>query len=280
MIFVYLGIFFVFGLLIGSFLNVVIYRYNSSLPLISGRSKCFSCGKDLSFLEMIPLFSFLFQKGKCLSCGSKISIQYPIVEFITGLLFASIFYRQYSLIDIYLNIPNGILYLASLLIFYLVVSCILVVIVFYDIRHKIIPDGLVYSFIILSVIKLVYFLVKFGSFSGKDLYDLLSPLILFSFFGLIWVISKGLWLGFGDVKLVFGIGALLGFISGISAVILGFWTGSIYVILSFFLSKIFPNKFSGVHSGMEIPFAPFLIIGIFISLFFKLDILSLSYFLN
>lgn len=278
--FIYFLIFFILGLFVGSFLNVVIYRYNSSLPLVSGRSKCFSCGKELSFFEMIPFLSFIFQRGKCTACQSKISIQYPVVEFLTGLIFALVFYRQYSLIDLYLNIPNGLVYLSALTLFYLVISSILIVIIFYDIRHKIIPNGLVYGFIILSFVKLVYFILRFGSFYGKDLYDLLAPVLLFLFFGIIWLVSSGRWLGFGDVKLVFGIGALLGFTSGISAIVLGFWAGTAYIILYFILSKIFPQKFGGVYRGMEIPFAPFLIAGLFISLFAKVDVLSLSYFIN
>ncbi len=277
---IYFAIFFVLGTFIGSFLNVVIYRYNSSLPLVSGRSKCFSCGRELSFFEMIPVLSFLLQGGKCKNCQSKISIQYPLVEILTGVVFALIFYRQYLLLDLYLTLPNGLIYLSVLSVFYLVISSILIVILFYDIRHKIIPNTLVYIFIILSSFKLLYFILKFGSFSGIDFYNFLSPFILFGFFGLIWFLSRGNWLGFGDVKLVFGIGALLGFISGISAVILGFWIGSAYIILHFILSKIFPQKIPEIRRGMEIPFAPFLILGLFVSLFLKVDVLSLSYFIK
>jgi len=66
----------IIGLLVGSFLNVVIYRYNTGLSIVKGRSKCLSCGKTLDWYELIPLFSFLFLKGKCLGCKSKISKQY------------------------------------------------------------------------------------------------------------------------------------------------------------------------------------------------------------
>lgn len=280
MIFIYIIIVFIFGLLVGSFLNVLIYRYNSSLPLMIGRSKCFSCGKELSFLEMIPILSFIIQKGKCSTCGSKISIQYPAVEFITGLVFTLIFYRQYTLVNIYSLIPNGFIYLWVLFLFYIIVASILIVIAFYDFKHKVIPDGLVYLFIVLSISKLAYFIYNFGSIFGKDFYDLLAPVVLFGFFWLIWFISRGLWIGFGDVKLAFGIGALLGFISGISAIILGFWMGAIYVVILFLLNRIMPDKISGIHSKMEIPFAPFLIIGLFISLMFRVDVLNLSYFIG
>lgn len=91
--------FFLFGLIIGSFLNVVIYRYNTGRS-VQGRSGCLSCGKTLSAVELIPLFSFIFQKGKCHGCGSKISWQYPLVEFSTGIAFTLIAFKYFDLLFI------------------------------------------------------------------------------------------------------------------------------------------------------------------------------------
>jgi prepilin signal peptidase PulO-like enzyme (type II secretory pathway) len=276
----YLPIIFVLGLLIGSFLNVVIYRYNSSLPIIFGRSKCFSCGKELGFWEMIPVLSFLLQRGKCKGCESKISKQYIFVELLTAIVLTFVFYRQYTLAPLYLSIPNGLFYLSILSIFYFIVYCILIVIALYDLKHKIIPDGLVYFFSITCFLKLLYFIFNFGSFSGVDMYDFLAPFVLFGFFGLLWLVSRGQWIGFGDVKLSFGIGAMLGFISGVSAIILGFWLGALYVVLLFLLNKISPDRFGSIYRGMEIPFAPFLILGIFIAFIFKIDVLNISFFIS
>ncbi len=80
---------FLFGIIIGSFLNVVALRFNTGVG-INGRSMCMSCGTKLTWRELIPLFSFLFQKGSCKTCKSKISWQYPLVEFMAGAFFVLI----------------------------------------------------------------------------------------------------------------------------------------------------------------------------------------------
>ena len=139
-----LGLFvFVLGLIIGSFLNVVGLRYNTGMG-IKGRSKCFSCSKTLQWLELIPLASFLIQRGKCKSCSCKISWQYPLIEALTGFLFVIITFAYVPT-----DLPS-----AALLVAHLVVACLLVVILIYDSKHKIIPDPLVYTFIIITGIML------------------------------------------------------------------------------------------------------------------------------
>src|SRR4051812_24315811 len=85
-------IFFIFGIIIGSFLNVVILRYNTERNL-GGRSACMSCRNTLAWYELVPLFSYIFQRGRCMNCKTKISAQYPIVEFITGILFMALFLK-------------------------------------------------------------------------------------------------------------------------------------------------------------------------------------------
>lgn len=125
--FVFVSIF-IFGTLVGSFLNVVILRYNTGKKL-SGRSRCQSCARVLSWSELIPLFSFLFLRGRCNTCGSAISYQYPLVEILTGVVFLSVFLQFQNILE---NI------------FALIIFSTLIVIVVYDMRHKIIPNGLVY----------------------------------------------------------------------------------------------------------------------------------------
>lgn len=125
-----MGIFhFIFGTIVGSFLNVVVLRYNSSFS-IYGRSGCPSCGKTLTWFELIPILSFFLQMGRCRVCGSRISLQYPLVEALTGVLFLFIFLK---------GLP------AAFTFYMFVISSLLVAILVYDIRHKIIPDGLVYT---------------------------------------------------------------------------------------------------------------------------------------
>ena len=125
-------IFFVFGAIIGSFLNVVIYRFNTGRG-IGGRSACFSCRRTLMPSDLIPVLSFIFLRGKCRGCKSAVSFQYPLVEIMTGFLFAGVFYADQALL---LVSPIAFTYNVA---YHLVIMSILVVILVYDLKHKIIP---------------------------------------------------------------------------------------------------------------------------------------------
>ncbi len=259
-----LFIIFALGTIIGSFLNVFVLRYNTGLSIISGRSRCFSCSKDLRWYELVPLFSFLMLSGKCLSCGSKISYQYPIVEFITGVVFAGLFLK---------------FGLTPLLPLYLLIASILIAMSVYDFKHKIIPDGMVFTFIAFSILAL------FFTHSANELFnfpissDLLAGPILFAFFALIWLVSKGKWMGFGDAKLAIGVGFLLGFSGGVYAIMLAFWIGAGFSLILILLQKIKMAKFK-LSLKSEIPFAPFIILAVFIQLLTSWNLHSIIYFLS
>jgi prepilin signal peptidase PulO-like enzyme (type II secretory pathway) len=240
---------FIFGAIIGSFLNVVAYRYKTGMTM-GGRSMCFSCGRTLTWKELFPIFSFIAQQGKCKKCSAKISIQYPLVEAGTGILFALVIYFFPPL-----SFIQGIS-----TFFYLLIASILVVILIYDSRHKIIPDALVYSFAFIAFLHLFLF--------APTLWDFLAGPILALPFYLLWLVSKGQWIGLGDAKLALGIGWTLGLSLGLSAIILAFWIGAIISVLwMFIVLKRFKKRY-------EIPFGPFLIIGMFIVLFFHVQVLS------
>lgn len=272
----------IIGALIGSFLNVVIYRYNTGLSISNGRSQCFVCGKQLEWYELIPLVSFFLQKGRCRVCQTKISWQYPVVEALTAVLFFAVAYRQISLYEVFALYPNGFLYSVLLAVYYFIIISILMVIAVYDIRHKIIPNGLVYTFILLALGKLFLFTYLFAlPLSTLSLLNLCAPLLIAFPFAFLWFVSRGMWIGFGDAKLAFGMGALLGLAHGLSAVMIAFWIGAIYGIVLMIVSKMFPKRFGGnVGPASEIPFAPFLIIGTCIVLFTQVDVLGIMKFFN
>ena len=263
---------FIFGTIVGSFLNVLVLRYNTGVSAMKGRSFCFSCGKKLSPLELIPVFSFLFQGGKCRGCKSKISWQYPVVEALTGLLFVGVFIKYAGLI--------GVLFDPWYIIISLIAMAVLVSITVYDFKHKIIPDGLTVTFGILALLKIVadYFLmvVTPGEIKLHVISFLIAgPALALPLF-LIWLFSKGKWMGLGDPKLVLCIGWFLGPVYGLSAVILAFWTGAAYGLVLIGLAKISWHGLK-INGKTEVPFAPFLVLGFLLVFFFGVDILNLGF---
>jgi leader peptidase (prepilin peptidase)/N-methyltransferase len=264
---------FIFGTIVGSFLNVLILRYNTGVSAMKGRSFCFSCGKKLGPFELIPVLSFLIQRGRCQGCQSKISWQYPIIECLTGLLFVGVIMKYSGIIGLY---SNNIWYI----LISIIMVTVFVFIVVYDIKHKIIPDGLVISFGILALLKIVadFFLMNSSSMEIKYhlMWYLLAGPILASPLFFIWLFSKGRWMGLGDPKLVLGIGWFLGPIMGLSAVILAFWTGAAYGLVLLTLSKLNWRGLK-INGKTEVPFAPFLILGFLLVFFFNLDILNLNF---
>ena len=255
---------FIFGTIIGSFLNVLTYRMHTGMK-ITGRSMCFVCGKKLYWYELVPIFSFALQRARCRGCKSKISWQYPTVEFLTGLLFVLSVYSvapmQYFLITQYEAI--------SIVYLWLVMS-ILVVISVYDIRHKIIPDIYAYSLIVITLTFFVFNVGVLNIFTTPYVWDLFAGIILATPFALLWLISRGRWMGLGDAKLMLGIGWLLGLYAGISAIIIAFWIGAaVGLLLMLIKGKNFTMK-------TEIPFGPFLILGALLVLFFGADVLKLA----
>ncbi len=132
MFFLYFSIF-IFGAVVGSFLNVVILRLNTGQSIVSGRSKCFSCAKKLRWYELLPVISFIFLRGKCSACRANISWQYPAVEIVTGLIFLQIF-NEFSF------------YFLLSTFYFLLVFSVLIIIAVYDYRHQIIPNLFVWIF--------------------------------------------------------------------------------------------------------------------------------------
>jgi len=244
---------FIFGLIIGSFLNVVILRYNTGRTL-SGRSLCFSCGKKLHWYELVPVLSFIIQRGKCRGCRARISWQYLMVELLTGLLFALIYWQV-----------GGQIWL---LLLYWLVASLIVVITVYDFKHQIIPDHFVFTLIALGLFKVFFSdVVPWWGLAGGVAMAL--PLLA------LWAISRGRWLGFGDVKLALGLGLFLGLTGGLSALVLSFWLGAgIGLILIAWGKTGLWRRRKSYTMKSEVPFAPFLILGFWLVFFLAIDVLA------
>lgn len=265
--------FFIFGTIIGSFLNVVLYRYNTGRTL-GGRSMCFSCKRKLGVLDLVPILSFAVFLGRCRTCGSKISWQYPLVELATGILFASSAYYFSA------NITHTTIFLVQIL-YTLIIMSALVLITVYDLRHKIIPDIFAFIFGAVSLAGLFIVFDNFGDFHVvlPRALDLASGIIVAFPFYFLWRVSDGRWMGLGDAKLALGIGWFLGLSRGAAAVLFGFWIGAAISIL-LLLSGLFSKRMKQFTMKSEIPFAPFLVAGLLIVFFFGYNISSVfSYFL-
>lgn len=244
---------FVFGSIIGSFLNVVILRRGTGRGL-GGRSRCAVTGKPLRWFELIPILSFLIQGGRSRHGNARISWQYPLVEFATGVGFVAIVYNFYPFLFIR---PES--FLLNIL-FYFAVYSFLVLIFVYDWHHKIIPDDFVYPLMILSLVAVFY--------GNPTLIGWLSGPILAAPILALWLITRGRGMGFGDVKLLLPIGWILGLSAGFAGLLIAFWLGAIYGIIVI----IFGNK----KWKSEIPFGPFIIIGAILAFLYNIDMTSIA----
>ena len=244
---------FLTGLVVGSFLNCVIYRLNTKESFLFSRSHCPKCHHILKWYDLIPILSFIIVKGKCRYCQKKISWQYPLVEIATGIVFLLILNYELRIMNYGFNLE---IMLNSL--FLILNSCFLIVIFVYDLKHYIIPDKIIYPAIITALI----FNFQFSIFNSS----ILSGLGAAGFFFLFWLISRGRWMGFGDVKLGFFMGLFLSWPNILVALFSAFFIGAIIGIGLIALGKKTLKS--------QVPFAPFLVIGTFIALFFGKEIIN------
>jgi len=242
---------FIFGLVVGSFLNSIIYRLQSGESFLFKRSFCPHCKHPLSWQDLIPLLSFLILKGKCRYCSQKISLQYPLVELTAGILFVSIF-----------NIHNIIT-----ACFLFLVSCFLIIIFVYDLKHYIIPDKVIYPAIAIAFLYQLFKALEFGIWNLEFgiLNPLLSAILASAFFLAIVLVSRGKWMGVGDIKLAFLMGLFLGFPNILVALFLAFFLGAIMGVGLIATGKKTLKS--------EVPFGPFLVAGTFIALFWGQNII-------
>jgi len=257
---------FIFGTVIGSFLNVCIYRLPKEESIVYPGSHCTLCNEPISFYNNIPILSYLFLRGKCSKCNSKISFRYPLVEILTGLLFLA------TVWSFGLSIET---------LFYLIFISALIPITFIDLEHMIIPNVITYPGIIVGILYNAlktdwnYSLELINNFSlgMQSFFLLLSEVpILDSIFGVILgggillliayvyeVVKKRQGMGMGDVKLLAMIGAFFGWEGVLFVIFLGSILGSV-IGISIIIAKRGDLKYA-------LPFGPFLSIAAVIYIF-------------
>jgi prepilin signal peptidase PulO-like enzyme (type II secretory pathway) len=224
-------LYFVIGLVFGSFGNVLICRLPKG-ESICGRSQCLHCKRYLSVFELVPVVSFLLLGGRCHTCYKEVSWRYPLVEIASGLLFvvSLITYPEYGF-------------------FYSIILWLLLVVALIDAAYQSIPDLLNIPFFVLAVI--LAFLI--------DQFDFIALLLGGGFFAVQWIVSRGRWVGSGDIILGAGIGALVGSISAMFHVLL-----FAYVIGALVAVCLLTIKYKSRKD--HIAFGPFLALGTYIVL--------------
>ena len=286
MVYVLYLILFGFGLAVGSFFNVLALRYNPhrsvfALESIGGRSYCRHCHKTLRWFELIPLLSFIIQRGRCRTCRKKLLIQYPIIEFVSGLVFVVVpFY-----LNSFYNISNSrfVLFEApqfyyGLILVWIAVFMIWLLIALIDLRHYLIPNELNFIIGFLAVVLvsilafnadrllpfhdsfLKHYNLIFSPFQNLVLNHIFGLVLGGLFFGAIVFLSRGRAMGMGDVKLAAAAGLLFGWADVGLAIIIAFVVGGIVGAFTLLLKKKTMRD--------KLPFAPFLVLGFVITFFF------------
>jgi leader peptidase (prepilin peptidase)/N-methyltransferase len=195
------------GLILGSFLSVLLERLGRRGGIVSGRSECPHCHHILAWYDLIPLASYVMLAGRCRYCGKRISPLYPAVELTMAAVLGSYVFRW--------GIPST-WHLADLVLLFGLVALF-----FFDLKHRILPDVIVYPMSIITLVRL-----------ASERPDLLVNAVtmgvaLGGLFGLLWAYSRGRWIGMGDVKLAVVIGLLFGFPGAVGVTLAAIWVGAL-----------------------------------------------------
>ena len=233
---------FLFGIVIGSFLNVCMIRIPKGESIVTEGSHCVKCNYRLRWYDLIPLFSYLFLKGKCRNCGEKISPQYPVVEFINGLVYVLIF------------VCKGI-NISSLLICFLFSALLTLSVI--DFKTFVIPSGINIFIAVLGIIRVITDLENW-------LYYVIGAACVSIFLLILYAVSKGRAIGGGDVKLMAAAGLFLGWKETLLSFMLGCILGACIHVIRMKVAK----------EGRVLAMGPYLSMGIFISALFGKEIIT------
>ncbi len=243
---------FIFGSLIGSFLNVCIYRLPRNLSIVRPASRCPSCNTPIRPYDNIPILSYIFLGGKCRVCGAKISLRYPFVEFLNAALYVLVLWR----FGIGWYIPLYFLFCSAL-----------IVIIFIDLDFQIIPDSITLPGIVIGLIAGSFLLPD--PFMRYDTLGFRSSIIGFltggGLFYAVAVLSRG-GMGGGDIKMMAMVGSFMGWKTVLMTTFFGSLTGAVLGIMLM--------AFKGKGRKTKIPFGPFLALGTFVTLFYGQEILT------
>lgn len=248
---------FIFGLINGSFLNVVIYRYDDWSSILRGRSQCRSCQKQLGWFDLIPLFSFLALKGKCRYCQQPVSWQYPVVELASAVLLSA-FYYQIFIAGSFGNAFTALSEVLQLILAIIIIGAI-IVIFFHDLYEQMVPDEAAWLLLLSSIaFSLLHHLSPMATVVGTLVGVLPIMILVYS--------SGGRWMGEGDIKIAAAFGALVGYPAVIAYLFGAFLLGGLFGVSAIALGK--------AKAKSAVPFVPFLVLGALIAFFWGQEIIS------
>lgn len=248
---------FLFGSAIGSFVQLVVTRLHVA-PTIFVRSKCLSCGEALRHFDLIPIFSYLFLRGKCRYCKSVFGVSSLIIELFYGVVFVLLYH--------FILASHVSLLISSLwLVYYSLLFVVLGIIALYDYAHTYIPIQFLFFYCILT-----FLMLAIRYIDGGGSMTLLAPIIVAFPFLLIWLITRGKGLGFGDVMLFLGVGAFFGVEQGLAVLLFSIWMGAIVGICIYVIRR------KNLIKNTAIPFIPFIVFAFLIILFTDIDIFSIA----
>lgn len=241
------------GTVVGSFINVIMYRTFADEQWVKGRSRCDICKKPLKWYELIPLISYFLQGGTTNCCKKPLSISHPVVEFLTGVLFVWWYWGGALFFEL-TKAPFQVIQP----LFWLFVGVLLLIIFFTDLWYMLIPDFAVGAlFLLASVYRIALTITGIMRLTDLGLTAVTASLAAL-FFWSLWYFTKGKGMGFGDVKLVIPLVLLMGWSKSLVGLILSFVIGAIFgVFLIVYKKKTVKYK---------VPFGPFLIVGTVIAL--------------
>lgn len=240
---------FFLGAITASFAGVVAERLHTGEPWVRGRSRCNSCGRTLSGVDLIPVLSYLFFWGRCRTCGGRVPVTYPAIEAVTG----------FSFVMGYVSFG-----LSFSLAFFLLSVALLAFIVYYDLRHTVIPRT---ASVLLVFLALIFSWISTASLSEFGEALLTAGLIGGALF-LFHVFSKGRAMGLADAPLAFSLSLLVAPYA-FAGLLFSFWIGGIWGI------GVLVTRRGGPKMGIEVPFAPFLALGFILAYFIQWNPLAL-----
>ncbi len=251
-------LFFIFGLIVGSFLNVVVYRFRSGEGgIVTGSSHCRSCRNALGWQDNIPLVSYILLRGRCRQCKAGISLQYPLVEFLTGVSFSFAYFCTSVLYDLSGGILIGIALITSFLF------AVMLLIFVYDYKYMEVPMAAIWWGVFFTFLLIMFFDFiledTFVLFSSHFFLHGMAGLIAFLFFFGMSYYSDERWMGYGDSFIALVIGFFLGPLGTFFAILFAVWSGAtVGILLTLTGAK-------GMKSA--IPFGPFLVSGFFVAFY-------------